>query len=493
MRLGGVDVTAQLDRESAEVELQAGGRMGLFRFSLRGESAIDGSAPLVVRERAEVVLDAGPDGWLFGGQLAHVTASLDGGAVVYACLAQSFDCILDQRVIEAGAQSGPRSDWDDVAFIGGFAADLGLGADAYVETLAASVPDLDYSGRTLRSALDLLATTIGGAAYWVDPGKELHWTDPAKAQRVANATIAGGATSWTLDGSAAIGADSGPGGTGDAALVTTGTGAGRHETTQTATGISAGRRYLLAADLWNSVAGAATLRIDWQRSSGASQRIDVLGGDLAAGAWARRSAVLTAPSLTTKAVLRLGGADGFSGTVRHDNLALVREDAAFGLSTTPDGVATVAPSGWRRASDAAAPINRLLVRGDGISGWREHPGSIAAYGGQRFEAVLDDARVTDAAGIDSRARWVFDRHALPTRSGRYRTARPGLRPGTWQIVEVEPLGLRSAEWVATVRITFAGAGVLMTEVEYGAPEDDLAAAVVALARSAVGGTVDVPA
>lgn len=485
LTVGGIDVTPQVDRETAEAELTAGGRAGLFHFTLRDESPFDGSARLLIAERAEVVLEEPGAGWLFSGELAHVSASLDGAAIVYACAAQSFECLLDQRVIEAGARSGARSDWDDVAWIGSLAADLGLAADAWVDTLAPSIPDLDYSGRTLRGALELLAATLGGPTFWVDAGKELHWTDPARVQRVAEPDFTGGGP-WVLDGAAARTPDAGPGGPGDAALVTTGSGAGRHETTQLIVGIVTGRRYLVAADLWNSVAGAATLRIEWQRNTGAVLRTDTLGGDVPAGTWTRRKAVLVAPMLAVKVLIRCGGGDGFTGSVRHDHLVLAGQDAAFGISTSPDGVATVAPSAWERPSDAASPVNRLLVRGSGISGWREHPASIRAYGGRRFEAVLDDERVTTGAGIDGRARWVFDRYALPVAAGRYRTTRPGLAPGTWQIVEIGPLGLLSLERLASVRLTFAGAGTIVSEVTYGAPEDELAAAVGALGGSGEG-------
>ena len=192
------------------------------------------------------------------------------------------------------------------------------------------LPTIDYSGMTLRKALNVLAGYTTGPVVWIDENKETHWTNPASAQVILNSGWdAGSASNWALDGSAVVTADAGPGSAGDYALVTTGNASGSHETSQTVTGITAAKRYLFAVWLWSSVASKAQVRLDWRNSSHVSQRVDTLTNSGATSTWASYKSIYTAPATATEVVIFLGGVSGFSGTVRHDNMGLVKETAAW--------------------------------------------------------------------------------------------------------------------------------------------------------------------
>ena len=480
-RTGAVtDITDYVDRDTFRIELQANRLNGIARLTIRDESGV-----LDIRERDEIrVSDDAVR--VYGGEIATLDPRTDGSAIEYVAKCQSFSALLDQRVIEdmSTAPAAPCFDDDLIAWIVSYGADLGLDGTTFVSRIRTdaftSVPD--FSGKTLRQAIEHLGSYCGGWQYWVDEGsgdtKYVHWLDPASAQLVDNPDFEDGTTNWSLDAAAAVDADGGPGGTGDGALVVTGDGVGRHETTQTVTGVTGSRRYMLFADLDGA---DAVIRFDWQDASSVSQRIDSLTG---AAGWTRQRAVVTAPASATKVVVRAGGVNNFATEVRHDNISVVGEDAAWGISTSPDGTTTRKFWKWRRPTDATTPINRVLVRGDGISGWREHAASIAYYG-RKFEGILNDDRVTSTDGIDSRSAYVFRKYAFPTHSGSYTTDAAGLAPGTFQIIEHELLGITAIEWVATLAARFVGNGNMEYDVTFGAPEDDMGA-VMASVQSAFG-------
>lgn len=485
LTLNGTDVTSKTDLESFEAEFQANRLNGVMDAVLKS---------VAVKEQDEVILTDGGVR-IFGGKVAIPTPRLEGGTVWTKVKAVSFDVLLDHRVIETGARTGSRYDDDDAKWIVGFHAELL--STSFVSRLRTDVlPDIDYSGMTLRQALEHLATYTTGAAYWVDENKHLHWTDPQSAQLVENTGWDGGAsTNWSLDGSASITADAGPGGTGDYALVTTGNGSGMHETTQTAATVVGNRRYLFQVDLWSSVASKAQVRLDWQNSSSVSQRVDTLTNSGATSTWNRYKAVYSAPAAAVKVVIRLGGVNNFTGTVRHDNPTIVGEDAAFGIDTSPNGSTTRAPERWRETREAVVPINRVLVIGQGISGWREHAASISYFGGKRFEGVIKDDRVTTTDGIDSRAAFVFRKYAFPGISGSYVTRVAGLKAGTWQLIRVVSadgiLSVLSIVYLTTVKTRFTGASQMEYEVTYGEPEDDAGGAMASI-ESSFAGIVPVP-
>lgn len=463
--LAGVDITQLIDAESVFTE-QANHLNGIADLVI-----VDTAGTLVVREMDEffVYCDAAP---IYGGRLRTVHRVQEGAGFRYRCRATTFECLLDLRVIESGVRAGMRTDYDDVAFLLSYVADLGITNFTYCLVLKATgLEDIDYTGMTVRQGLDKLSQIVG-ATYWIDSAKLPHWTDPRSTQIVVNGTFNTDADSWTRDGSAAWTASTGPAGTGDGALVTTGDGSGMHESTETILNVLPGRRYLFVGDLWSSVAAKCQVRLDW-RDSSTSKRVDTVTGT-GASTWAHSKAVYTAPTGANRVVVQLGGVNNFTGTVNHDNIALLGETAAWGVSTNPNGSTTFAVEDWTHDTEATTPINRVLIRGNGITGWREHAASISYYGGQKFEGVLPDDRVTLTSGIDSRAAWVFGKYAFPARTGTYRTSHTGLAAGQWQIIEDTVRGTSSIEWIATVRTQFVGAGQLEFEITYGGADEDLA-------------------
>ena len=483
------DLTPYVERSSFSIEFQANRLIGVADFVARDES---GALLGRLVERTEIaVTDDGTR--IYGGQIATIKPSLDGGAVEYRIKMQSFDCLLDQRIIESGVRDrsgGSQYDDDDVVWIASFASDLGLTAASFISRLRTlALPEIDYSSMTLRQALDALASYCGGATYWVDQNKALHWLDPVSAQLVKNPDFENAGVDWSVDGSATVDDNAGAGGTGDAALTVTGTGAGTHSSTQTVSGITGSRRYMVFADVYADFASTAVVSLDWQNASSVSQRVDTLDNGSTVSAWVRTKSVLTAPASATKVVVTLRLPSGSTHSARWDNVSIVGEDAAFGVSTDPDGVVTQKMWNWEQPSDAATPINRVLVQGNGISGWREHAASIA-YFGQKFEGFLQDDRVTTSDGLDSRSAYVFAKYAFPAHSGKYQTNVAGLVPGTWQIIDVQPLSLLSIEWIATIKTTFDGNGNMLYGVTYGTPTNDMGA-VMASVGSAFSQTVGV--
>lgn len=468
------DLTPYCERDSFSIEFQANKLIGIAKMILRDE---DGSLQGRLVERTEIVVDDDASR-VYGGQIATISPAIDGTAVEYTIKLQSFDCLLDQRVIESGLRdrsSGDQYDDDDVIWIASFAADLGLLTTSFVSRLRTlPLPAIDYSGLTLRQCLDLLASACGGATYWVDQNKELHWTDPVSAQQVQNSDFENGTVDWAEDALATVDENGGAGGTGDAALTVTGDGSGTHPSTQTVTGIVGSRRYMVFADVWADAASSAVVSLDWQDAGSVSQRVDTLDNGATTSAWLRTKSVLTSPAAATKVVITLRLPSGSTATAKWDNVNLIGETAAFGASTNPDDVVTKSISNWSQPTDAATPVNRVLILGNGISGWREHAASIA-YFGQKFEGTLQDDRVTTTDGIDSRADYVFEKYAFPSHSGRYRTIHAGLEAGTWQIVDVPELGLNSIEWIATLTTKFDGNGNMLYDVTYGAPANDIGA------------------
>ena len=485
-----VDRTALIKLQQGTIEKQANRLNGIFSFHLVDDSRVTGATPIVIRERQEVIVTDGGVR-IFGGQIATLKPQVNGMEIDWTVKCQSFDSLLDHRVIQSLIRSGSRTDASDVQAIAAYHASLE--SATYVSTTETVTWDIDYSGLTLRQALDKLSREVGGITYWVDDDKKVHWGDPLATQKILNTGWDVDAASWALDGSAVRTADVGPGGTGDWTLITTGNSSGRHESTQTVGSVVGGKRYLFFADMYQSVADKAAVRLDWQNSGSVSQRIDVLDGTgMGTGAWFRKRAVYVAPATATKVIVMLGGANNFTGTVRHDNMALAQETAGWGVHTTPDGTTTHAVIDFKRATDATKPINRLLCRGDAIEEWREFASSIAYYGA-KYEGVLNDIDMQTAGDIDQKALTVFRKYAFPRLGATYETTYAGLQPGTWQIVEHEVMNVTAIEWIASMKISFIGNSNAVYEITLGEPEDDIGAMIAALSGSFQPGTdVDLP-
>ena len=494
LTIDGIDRTDLIDLTDARIEETATPLNSIMSFTLRDESAVVGDPPIDVRERMEVVFTNGATRE-FAGQISALDPVLDGLAIEYRVDCQGFDCLLDQRVVEsmAGAPNPKVSNVydDDLVrwLIGTWASGLGLDTGAYVRRVRRNrfdkLPDL--SGMTLRAALSTISQRTAGGRAWVDHSKNVHWNSPKSGESVLNGDFEDGAADWTLDGIATVPANGGPGGTGDAALRVDGNGSGTHTSSQTLAAIPAGRRYVVAGDIFASVTGKALIRVDWLNSGGGTISSTALTHDGGNNTWVSLSTVVTAPAGTTKAKVNCLLASGTTATGKWDNVSVIGETAAFGMSTTPDGSTTRALHEWGEPRDASQPVNRVLVRGTGISGWREQWGSIAYYG-QVFEGVVDDERVTQQTGIDSRAEDIFAKSAFPASSGHYWTEDAGLKAGDFQIIEIEPLHRTQIAWLATITKTFRGDGRIRYAVTYGVPNDDVAALMVGNSTYSAGET-----
>src|SRR5512143_2252476 len=209
--INGTSVTALCDLASFSAEFQANRLNSVCKFTLVDPAKNTGGTPIEVREQDEVlVTDDGTR--IFGGKVAIPKPSVDGLNVIWEVSAVGFDCLLDMRVVQSGLRDGAdRYDDDDVAFLAAFCADLGLEYATYVTAILGNgrdkrgaLPTIDYSGLTVRGALQLLANLIGGVTFYVDENKSLHWSDPRTAQVVLNPYWNDGVfDNWTLDGSAA--------------------------------------------------------------------------------------------------------------------------------------------------------------------------------------------------------------------------------------------------------------------------------------------------
>ena len=489
--IGGVDATAFIYLENAKVEDHANHQKGVFSFRLRDENPVTGAALFAIRERMEVIATDSAAGRIFGGQIASLDPSLDGLSVEYDVACQSFDCLLDMRVITSTATAPALPVWDDdlVDWIVAFGSDLGLTSPAAtVERLAETQIDTKYpkvKGRTLRDALTQVHQHTEGAIRWVDHDKRVHWIGVDSNNAVRNGDFERTIQYWgTLPTGGSFDANGGAAGTGDACLKVIGTGAGRHVTDQTnSTIIVAGRAYLVQADLFSGLVGHAQVAIEWQTSAGTviSTTADI--PNTVASAWERVSLYVTAPATAAKARIMCRTPSASTATSKWNNVSMLGVTAAWGVSTSPDGSTTFAPQEWKRPTDAPRPVNKVYIRGKGsFAGWRSNNASIA-YFGKTFEGVLDDDRVTLQTGLDSRARWFFGKNAFPTHSGTYKTQRSGLVAGDWQRIVIEPLGLDSVEFIATIETTFDGDGVCSFHVTYGAPTGDAASLLASMQQS----------
>lgn len=172
--IDGTDVTDLFDLEPFEAVEQATRLNGTFFGILRDESAVDGSTGFTPVENMTLVCKVGGVTY-FDGHVAHLTRELEGLTKVYVVRGQTNEALLDRRVIDRGKRTAARSDADDVAWLLTKVADLGFTAGS-VATLDASMEDMDYSGMSVRGALDLLAAAVG-AVYWVS-GLALYWKRP---------------------------------------------------------------------------------------------------------------------------------------------------------------------------------------------------------------------------------------------------------------------------------------------------------------------------
>jgi hypothetical protein len=482
VKINNVTLTSLVEQSSFEAKFQANQINSTAKCTLLDESRNTGGTPVDIKEQDDFVVE--DDGVrIFGGRVARCQPQVYGKSVIWQIDAIGYDCLLDERVITSLYKAGTRSVQSEVQSIAAYHSELV--ATTYIEGGSHTLyKPIDYSrSKSLRAALQLLQQSATGYTFWVDENKHLHWARPSANQLLVNPSWDDGLnTGWSMGTTTSVTANVGPGGTGDyAAQSSNNTGT---TTVQTVTsGITAGKRYVMSIDLYSSVAAQAKVTLTWQNNALATQRVDTIT-NVGTG-WNRYKQVYTAPATADRVKVELGGVASFSGTIRFDNMALMKETAAFGIDTTPSNPTTYAPMGWGEDRQAIQPCNRVWVTGK-VNGWRENAASIAYFRGKKFEGIIEDADVADADDINDRAQEVWRKQAFPARTGSYYTTVGGLVPGTWQIIKHDTLGITTIEWLATITTRFDGNSKMLYEVNYGNPEDSMGVAMAALGQVTAG-------
>ncbi len=99
---------------------------------------------------------------------------------------------------------------------------------------------------------------------------------------------------------------------------------------------------------------------------------------------------------------------------------------ADGLSDAYDDVDTFRYWGLERLPDMGI-INKVYIKGQGISGWREDAGSVATYGDREFPVI--DRAVTALGALENRGDAILSANKAPTTTYRLKTMRSGFSIG----------------------------------------------------------------
>jgi len=151
---------------------------------------------------------------LFEGLIRRIRRSDKGWSTepdIYLLEAQDFTTLLDDDVIETGYRSTTESDKARIAWLVSTYGTRGVTAGIEVQTLLATMPagtdgrsEQDFSGKTLRAAIEQVAK-LGGGRYYVDYDKKLHYfanetiTAPYKLSDAPNGTTSVGYWDLKLD------------------------------------------------------------------------------------------------------------------------------------------------------------------------------------------------------------------------------------------------------------------------------------------------------
>lgn len=121
---------------------------------------------------------------LFEGLIRRVNRGDKGwstGPRVYVLEAQDYSTLLDDDVIETAYRSTTESDKARITWLVSTFGTRGVTAGVEVQTLLATMPpgedgrpEQDFSGKTLREAIEQIAK-LGGGRYYVDYDKKLHY------------------------------------------------------------------------------------------------------------------------------------------------------------------------------------------------------------------------------------------------------------------------------------------------------------------------------
>jgi len=125
-------------------------------------------------------------------------------------------------------------------------------------------------------------------------------------------------------------------------------------------------------------------------------------------------------------------------------------NAAFGLSTSPDGSTTYGFGDFLKVEDATRIADKVLVLGKEVSGW--YPSGVPDYDGTKRHGVSRDQRVETAQGVTDRGTAIYNRFNAARETYTLWTEKDGLRAGQSVAVTNETWGI-SAESFYIRRIT----------------------------------------
>ena len=129
-------------------------------------------------------------------------------------------------------------------------------------------------------------------------------------------------------------------------------------------------------------------------------------------------------------------------------------DAAFDLSTSPDGENSYAFGGFRRIRSAAQLMNRVYIVGKEVVGWVEDSDSISTYGER--EGVYRSGQLTTSQMITDVGNALLDRYDLPRSTYECWTEQAGLSAGEQVGVVNETWGIDDSFYIRKMRLEVLG-------------------------------------
>lgn len=518
--IGGVDRTSVIDYQTFTAEIGSRENITTCSFDI-----IDETRAIEVKG-AEAVVVQKDGSTIWSGYIGNVSTEFDGKANILAVDAQSGNNMLDQKAFRtigytSKGVAGSAADKGSVRWFGRtigaevtwlLANSTASPAASPITYSAAKIYKytttfsnrIDYGGKTLREALEVLVKTVYGKkkmTFWVDAGGALNIKATGQAANMLeNFDFYNGETSdWTRTGATivtAAGQSTGATGAGSVPDYGIQLTSSAQLATQTLT-VVAGRRYYIAAGMKNVSANRGRLKLVWKNSGGTTISTDTLSSATTA-AWVRLEGLYTAPATAATCVYTLAYDGGTSGNVYFDNLQIVEEDATFGISDTPNNTTTFAPEKYEESVDSSAIINAVAIRGkeykigggalsltNATSAWYtfyvEYSPSIA-YFGKTFTTALDDGDVNGNTKALEAAYKIFSESAFPIREGKYEISSTKLgalvpQAGTYQIFELSRMPAArqmTINRIESVTVLPMGAGEVVYEIQFGAQKGNLA-------------------
>jgi hypothetical protein len=531
--INGVDRTSVITYDTFTAELGAKGEITTCSFDIRDESK-----SLEIRGAQSIqVLQDGTAIWY--GFVGNVQHTFTGGINLIAVDGQSANVMLDQKAYRKISKSstgaagsatdkgsirkGSRTIGAEVLWLLSSSA-CSPGASpiiydgtkiyAYTSSYSDTRDYGDFDAPTLRDALAKFCKDAYGSrkmTYWVDANGKLNIQPTGHSVNMVDNfdfDVLPAGTDWTLAGGATVVIAAGQSTPGTATVDDYGvslTASG--QSASQVKNVTAGKRYYISAGVKNVTNNRAQLRLVWKTSGGTTISTDSLT-TTTTGSWTRVEGVYTAPATAATCTYTLGYT-GTTGTVYWDNCNMYLEDAAFGISDTPNNTSTFAPEEYEESSDTSSLINAIAIKGSeytyGGSSledkktankmyYLEYPASIA-YFGRVFTSAITDTAVSTATKARNAARKIFAESAFPIRSGTYKISSTKLGslipvPGTYQIFQMSRMPSAkqvTVNRIETVTVLPYGAGEVVYEIQFGASKGNIASALATLG-SAMWGT-----